>query len=80
MSTIADSRRLVQDALLDVAPDLDATVDPHARLQEDLGLDSMDVLNLFAAISDAAGVDIPERDYEQLATVAGCIAYLQERA
>ena len=76
-----EARRLVTAALLDVAPDLDpAAIAPTDRLQEDLELDSMDVLNLFGTLSEQTGLDIPEADYGQLATIAGCAAYLAGRA
>jgi acyl carrier protein len=81
MTTIADARRLVRDALRDIAPDLDAdAVDPAARFQEDLELDSMDLLNVIVAISEQAGIDIPEADYPRLGSIADCADYLAARA
>ena len=75
------ARALVIAALTGVAPDLDpSSLDPHARLQEDLDLDSMDFLNLLTALSDETGLDIPERDYHRLATVADCAEYLLAKA
>jgi acyl carrier protein len=68
---------LVVAALLEVAPELDAgTLDPHAHLQRDLGLDSMDYLDLIGAISEFTGIEIPEADYAQLASVATCADYV----
>jgi acyl carrier protein len=79
--TLADATRLVADALVEVAPDLEGTdIPPEAELQADLGLDSMDFTNFVAALSDALGDDIPERDYARLETVESCAAYLHERA
>ena len=79
--TLADATRLVLDALVEIAPDLEGTdIPPEAELQADLGLDSMDFTNFVAALSDALGDDIPERDYSQLETVESCAAYLHERA
>ena len=76
-TTPSDARALVVAALVAVAPDLDpSSLDPHARLQEDLDLDSMDFLNVLTALSDETGLDIPERDYGRLATVADCAEYL----
>jgi acyl carrier protein len=51
----------------------------RARLQEDLELDSMDVLNVMAALSERTGVDIPEADYPRLATIGGAADYLTAR-
>ena len=62
-----------------VAPDVD--LDALARddiLQEAADLDSMDFLNLLTALHDLTGVDVPERDYPQLTTVACVERYLEE--
>ncbi|MDX5357820.1 MAG: acyl carrier protein [Rhodobacterales bacterium] len=66
----------VQD-LIAVAPDLDpATIGDNDHLQDDLGLDSMDVLNLVAALHKRFGLPIPEADYPRLSTPASASAYL----
>ncbi len=36
----------------------------------------MDFLNLVAALHEETGIDVPERDYPSLATVAGFVAYV----
>ena len=60
-----------------VAPDVElAEVDEDARLRQDLELDSLDFLRLVETIDTATGVDIPERDYPEVATVKGLIGYL----
>lgn len=62
-----------------VAPDLDpATLDDDDQLQDDLGLDSMDFLNLVSALHKRFGLPIPETDYPRLATPAKAVTYLQE--
>jgi acyl carrier protein len=72
-----DARALVVRALSRIAPELDpATIDPDAELQDELDLDSMDFLNLVTAVSEAIHVEIPERDYPQLATLEGFTSYV----
>ena len=72
-----DARAAVQAAIGKVAPDVDlAEVDEDARLRQDLELDSLDFLRLVETIDTATGVDIPERDYPEVATVKGLIGYL----
>ncbi|TCM78626.1 acyl carrier protein [Rhodovulum steppense] len=67
-------------ALTSVAPDIEAeAIGPDDHLQEDLELDSMDVLNLVAVLHKALGVDIPERDYPQIATLSLAVGYLGRR-
>lgn len=65
--------------LIDVAPDLDpASIGDDDHLQDDLGLDSMDFLNLVSALHKRFGLPIPEADYPRLATPAMAVAYLAE--
>ncbi len=64
--------------LTDIAPELEPEeIGEDAHLQEDLGLDSMDFLNLVAALHRRFGVAVPEADYPRLATPATAVAYLQ---
>ena len=64
-----------------IAPELDlASVADDALLQDELELDSMDFLALVAALAQDTGVEIPERDYPELATVGGFVAYVARRA
>ncbi|HSO17461.1 MAG TPA: acyl carrier protein [Arthrobacter sp.] len=72
-----DARAAVRSAIGKVAPDVDlAEVDEDSRLRQDLELDSLDFLRLVETIDTATGVDIPERDYPEVATVKGLIGYL----
>ena len=73
-------RAAVLAALTEVAPEIDpATLTRAEHLQEDLELDSMDVLNLVAALDTKLGVAIPEADYPRIATPDAAVAYLGER-
>lgn len=75
--TTDDARALLAQLLHRIAPEADlAEVDPDAPIQEELELDSMDFLNLVTGLHDSAGIDVPERDYPQLGTVNGFIAYV----
>lgn len=75
-----DIRRIVIDAVLEVAPEVDAdAIAPDAGMQDELDLDSMDMLNIITALSEQFEIDIPERDYGRLRTVDTTVAYLVER-
>ena len=50
--------------------------DARATVREDLELDSPGFLRLIDAIAQSTGVEVPERDYPQVVTVTGLIAYL----
>jgi acyl carrier protein len=78
---MTDPNALVRAVVTEIAPDIDAAgLASGTRLQEDLELDSMDVLNVMAALSERTGVDIPEADYPRLATIGGAAEYLAARA
>ncbi|PWJ19250.1 acyl carrier protein [Jannaschia seohaensis] len=75
--TAADYRAIFLAELCRIAPDIDPeTVGDGDHIQDDLGLDSMDVLNLVVALHDRLGVDIPEKDYPQIATPTLASDYL----
>jgi len=68
------------EELVKVAPDIDPdTVGDSDHIQDDLELDSMDVLNLVTALHVRLGVDIPEPDYPQIATVSLAVPYLESK-
>lgn len=76
----AELRAAFMADLTDVAPDLEpGSIGDDDHLQDDLGLDSMDFLNLVSALHRRFGLPIPEADYPCLATPAKALAYLQER-
>jgi acyl carrier protein len=75
--TVDTLRSAVLEALLDVAPDVDANALDAARpFRDQFDFDSMDQLNFVIGLHKRLGVDVPEADYPQLATLAGCVTYL----
>jgi acyl carrier protein len=72
-----NARNAVQAAFAEIAPDVEPDdLTEEARLRQDLDIDSFDFLRLIELISESTGVDTPEEDYAQLATVGGFIAYV----
>ena len=79
-SDAARLRGRVLDTLQRLAPGAAlAEADPRALLRDQVDLDSMDWLNFVAALQEAFGVDIPETDHPQLATLDGIVGYLARR-
>lgn len=67
-------------ALHRIAPDVDpATVDRAQPLTEQLDLDSMDYLNLLAAISTEQAVPIAEDDLPTLRSIDDLVRYVETR-
>jgi acyl carrier protein len=78
--TEAELKRLVLDALVSVAPELDeASLAPDKNFREQLDIDSMDFLNYLIALHEALRIDIPENDYKQLTSIDGAVSYLAKR-
>lgn len=76
-----DARALLARLLHGIAPEIDLTdADPRRPIQEELDLDSMDFLALVTALHDATGIDVPERDYPDLATIDGFVRYVTAAA
>jgi acyl carrier protein len=72
--------RRVLTLLTEIAPDVDpATVIPGVSFRDQFDFDSMDTLNFAIALHRELGVDVPEADYAQLASLEKCVAYLAER-
>jgi acyl carrier protein len=73
-------RQTVLAALLDVAPDVDpAALNPAQAFREQFDFDSMDYLNFVTALHKSLGVDIPETDYPQLASLDAAERYLESK-
>ena len=69
--------RRVLELVTGIAPDVDAaSVIPGIDFRDQFDFDSMDTLNLAIALHRELGVEVPEADYAQLASVDKCVAYL----
>ena len=75
--TGAEMRELVVGAITEVAPDVDPLeVRGTDSLRVDLELDSIDFLAVVEKLAASTGVEIPEEDYDELATIDACAEYL----
>jgi acyl carrier protein len=70
----------VLDIIADIAPDEDlSAVKPEVRLRDQLQLDSMDFLDIVMELRKRYGIEVPEADYPQLASLDSCAEYLTPR-
>ena len=53
-------------------------VTPDAKIVEDLGADSLDVVELLSQLEDELNIVIPDEDAEQLSTVADVAAAIEK--
>ncbi len=76
----AEIRNAVVKVVTTVAPDVGAEeLTPDVDLRVDLGIDSMDFLNIVVGLHDRLHVNIPEVDYPRLTTLTAFTDYLSER-
>jgi len=75
----AEIRALILQLISDIAPEADtASADDGQDMREAFDLDSMDFLNLLAAIHEKLKVNIPERDYDKVFVLGEAVAYVRE--
>src|SRR5690348_10276462 len=55
-------------------------VTPTASFVDDLGADSLDIVELVMAFEEAFGIEIPDEDAEKITTVKDAIAYIEKHA
>jgi acyl carrier protein len=78
--TAGNLENLVRTSLYGVAPDLESEpLDPDQPFNEQFEFDSMDFLNFVMALHKVTGLDLPEKDYPRLTSLASATAYLAEK-
>jgi acyl carrier protein len=74
-------RAVIFDVLGAIAPEIDpAAIEPERPLRDQVDLDSMDFLNVIIRLHERLGVDIPESDYGEFATLNRAVDYLARRS
>jgi acyl carrier protein len=75
--TKEECKLVVLDIIKDIAPDEDlSNVKADVALREQLELDSMDFLDIVMELRKQHGIEVPEADYPQLASLDSCAEYL----
>jgi acyl carrier protein len=57
----------------------ESQVEPSASFVDDLGADSLDIVELVMAFEEAFDLDIPDEDAEKITTVKSAIDYIEEK-
>ncbi len=72
-----ECKKVVLEIIAEIAPDEDLSdVNPDVALREQLDLDSMDFLDIVMELRKKHGIEVPEADYGELASLGSCAAYL----
>jgi acyl carrier protein len=70
----------VLEIIAQIIPDEDlSNLKGDIPLREQVELDSMDFLDIVMELRKRYGIEVPESDYVQLATLDGSVAYLEPR-
>jgi acyl carrier protein len=76
-----EATRIIVSVLSGIAPEIDPlSVDRAADLRFEFDLDSMDFMSLVEGVGNAAGLEIPERDYAALDSLDSFTDYIVARA
>jgi acyl carrier protein len=78
------TKEQIKDTILEIIaqiiPDEDlSNLKGDIPLREQVELDSMDFLDIVMELRKRYGIEVPESDYTQLATLNGSAAYLEPR-
>ena len=72
-----DVKQIVKDIIEEIAPDDDlGGSEDEIRLRDQLDLDSMDFLDIVMELRKQHGIEVPEADYPELASLQSCADYL----
>ena len=77
MSTVAEKVKSIIVEQLGVEAD---EVTPAASFTDDLGADSLDIVELVMAFEEEFGIEIPDEDAEKITRVKEAIDYIEAHA
>ena len=52
-------------------------IDGSCKVMEDLGADSLDVVEMLMSMEESFGISVPDEDIEELITVNDVVAYVE---
>lgn len=76
MSSIRDK---VKEIIVEQLSVEESQVDDSASFVDDLGADSLDIVELVMAFEEAFDLDIPDEDAEKITTVKDAIEYIERK-
>jgi acyl carrier protein len=68
----------VKDIIVDILVIDESDVEPDAKFREDLGADSLDLVELIMAFEDEFGGRISDEDARDIATVQDAVDYISQ--
>ena len=78
--TEQEIKSVLMEIVAEIIPDEDLTsLKGDIPIREQVELDSMDFLDIIMELRKRYGIEVPEDDYTQLATIDSSVAYLEPR-
>ncbi|MEO1942002.1 MAG: acyl carrier protein [Campylobacterales bacterium] len=75
MANIFDEVRKVIKEQLNISED---EIKPESKFVEDLGADSLDIVELMMSLEEKFGIEIPDSEAEKMETVQDVVEYIQK--
>ncbi|NQU42846.1 acyl carrier protein [bacterium] len=76
---MADIEAKVKEIIVEQLSVNSEDVIPDAKFLEDLGADSLDIVELVMAFEEEFGLDIPDEDAEKIRTVGNAVSYIKDK-
>jgi acyl carrier protein len=76
---MADIEQRVREIIADQLGEPIENITPEKDFVQDLGADSLDVVELIMALEEEFGIEIPEEDAEKIKTVGDAINYIKQK-
>jgi len=78
--TKQEIKSVLMEIVAEIIPDEDLTnLKDDIPIREQVELDSMDFLDIIMELRKRYGIEVPEDDYTQLATIDSSVTYLEPR-
>ncbi|MFA3781968.1 acyl carrier protein [Melioribacteraceae bacterium 4301-Me] len=74
-----DIEAKVKEIIMDKLGVEESQITPQASFTNDLGADSLDIVELVMGFETAFNISIPDEDAEKISTVGDAINYLKEK-
>ena len=68
----------VKEIIVDKLAVDESAVKPEAAFIEDLGADSLDIVDLIMALEEEFGIDIPDEEAQKLRTIGDAVKYIED--
>ena len=76
MSVFEKLQEIIADQL-----EIDASeIDYESNIIDDLGADSLDIVDLVMSVEDEFGIEVPDEALENISTIEDMVKYIEENA